>query len=409
MVHRNQRRRTGRRPSLTPAFKHEAAYPGCGGAIRPHADALPGIRVLADYCGRMGARLRVVLDQLTHVVDADQAAAASDLAAALVATAPAGCVVDAIVPSGTEVTVPGISDIRRLSLARRELAGSWQLGIVAGVGGGLIHSPTLMAPLVRHDRVHDHDQTTVTVWDLQAWDAPGCLSKTRVAWERGMLKRAVKHADAVVVPSHAIGARLVEIAKLGNRIRVIPGAAPSGFVVPFDAATRRQALSMPAAYVVLTGSADSLAQGFRAALAAGTDAVVLDAPEGSEPKLAEIAASVGLPESRAHIRGVLSADDRAAVFASASALVATSTIASWPWRVVEAMTLGVPVVAAESGVHHDVIADGGVVVDPESMPDAVVDAVGDSGRRLSVLGADRSRSFSWLGAAERVWGLHADL
>ena len=357
----------------------------------------------------MGARLRVVLDQLTHVVDADQASASSDLAAALVATAPSGCAVDAIVPSGADVTIPGISDVRRLSLARRELAASWQMGIVPGVGGGLIHAATLMAPLVRHDRVHDHDQTTVTLWGLQAWEAPESLSKTSVAWQRGMLKRAVKHADAVVVPSHAIAERLAEIAKLRNRIRVIPGAVPSGYVVPLDAAARRTALSLPAGYVVLTGSAATLELGFRAALAAGKDAVVLDAPDRSEPKLAEIAAAAGLPEARAHIRGVLSADDRAAVFAAASAFIATSTCAAWPWRVVEAMTLGVPVIAVESGVHHDVIAEGGIVVDSADVTDAVVDAVGEGARRLSVLGADRSRSFSWLGAAERVWGLHADL
>ena len=239
--------------------------------------------------------------------------------------------------------IPGLADVRRLSLARRELAASWQLGIVRGVGGGLIHSPTLMAPLVRHDRLHDHDQTTVTLWDLQAWEEPDSLSKTAAAWQRAMLKRAVKHADAVVVPSHAVGARLAEIAKLSGRIRVIPGAAPCGLVVPFDATARRASLSLPAGYLVLTGSADSLEHGFRAAIAAGKEAVVLDAPEGSEPRLAEAAAAAGLSESKAHIRGSLSVEDRAAVLAGASALVATSPRAAWPWRAVEAMTLGVPV------------------------------------------------------------------
>ena len=48
----------------------------------------------------MGARLRVVLDQLVSVVDADHADAAVGLAAGLVATAPSGCAVDAIVPAG---------------------------------------------------------------------------------------------------------------------------------------------------------------------------------------------------------------------------------------------------------------------------------------------------------------------
>ncbi len=357
----------------------------------------------------MGARLRVVLDQLVHVVDQDQASAALDLAAGLVATAPSGCAVEAIVTAGAAVGVHGLADVRALGLPRRELAASWQLGIAPGVGGGLIHSATLMAPLVRHDRVHDNDQTTVTLWDLRAWEAADTLPKSAVSWQRAMLRRAVKHADAVVVPTHAIATRLSDIAKLGERIRVIPGAAPEGFVVPLDAAARRSALALPDRYVVLTGSPATLEDGFRAAIAAGADAVVLDAPEGSEPRLAELAASAGLPESRAHVRGMLSADDRAAVFAAAAAIVATDPGAAWPWRVVEAMTLGVPVVAVEGGTHRDVIADGGQIVAAADLADATADAVGAGARRWSVLGADRSRAFSWMSSAERVWGLHADL
>ena len=64
----------------------------------------------------------------------------------------------------------------------------------------MIHSPSLFAPLVRHDRVHDNDQTVVTVWDLRPWEAADELPRATVAWHRAMLKRAVKFADAVVVP-----------------------------------------------------------------------------------------------------------------------------------------------------------------------------------------------------------------
>lgn len=357
----------------------------------------------------MGARLRVVLDQLVHVVDADLASASVDLAAGLVATAPSGCAVDAIVPAGAEVTVPGVGDVRTLGLGRRELAASWQLGLAPGVGGGLIHSPTLMAPLVRHDRVHDNDQTTVTLWDLRAWDAPELLSKGAVAWQRGMLRRAVKHADAVVVPSHAVAERLSELVRLGGRVRVIAGAAPRDFVAPADAAARREALALPKEYVVLTGSGATLGEGFRGALAAGLDAVVLDAPEGAEPRLVEAASASGLPERRAHVRGALSAPDRAAVLNGASAFAATDPVEGWPWRVVEAMTLGVPVVAVESGSHRDVIADGGLLAPAAGLADAIGEAAGVAAARLRIVAADRSRAFSWASSAERVWGLHADL
>lgn len=357
----------------------------------------------------MGAQLRIVLDQITQVVDPDQAAAALDLTIGLIATAPSGCTVEAIVPAGGSTDLAGLSKTRALPLARRELAGSWQLGIVPGVGRGLIHAPTLMAPLVKHDRLHDDDQVAVTVWDLHAWEAPELLSKGAVAWQRGMLRRAARHADVVVVPAHAMAERISSFAKLGDRVRVIAGAVSEAFAVPADASQRRLALSLPERYVVLTGPAESLEQGFRAAAVADIDAVVLDAADGSEPRLVEMASAVGLPERRAHVRGRLGPEDRAALLDGAAAFIATSTLSAWPWRAMEAMSLSVPIVAADSGVHRDVIAEGGALVSPDELSDAVTDAVGVSGARLRVLAGDRSRAFSWASSAERVWALHADL
>lgn len=344
-----------------------------------------------------------------HVVDPDQAAASRDLAAGLVQTAPPNCNVDAIVPAGAQVELPGVGDVRVLAVGRRELAASWQMGIAPGVGGGLIHAPTLLAPLVRHDRVHDNDQTTVTLWDLRAWEAPSELSRTTVAWQRGMVRRAARHADAVVVPSHAVAERLSELAKLGDRLRVIAGAPPRGFRVPLDAERRRGDLSLPESYVVLAGPEQTLSAGFRGAVAAGVDAVVIGAEEGTEPRLAEIAAAAGLPERRAHIRGVLDDADRAAVLSGSRAFVATDPISAWPWRAVEAMSVGAAVVAVDSGAHRDVIADGGLLVTAGEIADAVADAAGEAGERLRVLAADRARAFSWESSAERVWALHADL
>ena len=357
----------------------------------------------------MGAQLRVVLDQIAQVVDADQAAAAIDLTVGLIATAPSGCTVEAIVPAGGTAHLAGLAGTRVLPLARRELVASWQLGIVPGVGGGLIHAPTLMAPLVKHDRLHNDDQVAATVWDLRAWEAPELLPKGAVAWQRGMLRRAARHADVVVVPAHAMAERIRSFAKLGDRVRVIAGAAPDGFASPADVTERSAALMPPERYVVLTGSAKSLEHGFRAAAAADVDAVVLDAAEGAEPQLAEIASAVGLPERRARIRGRLDAERRAALLAGATAFVATSDLSVWPWRAMEAMSLSVPLLAVDSGVHRDVIAEGGALVDAAELPDALMDAVSAGTKRLGVLAGDRARAFSWASSAERVWSLHADL
>jgi glycosyltransferase involved in cell wall biosynthesis len=116
-----------------------------------------------------------------------------------------------------------------------------------------------------------------------------------------------------------------------------------------------------------------------------------------------------MAEGRAHIRNVLDDASRAATLAGAQAVVATSPALRWPWRLIEAMELRVPIVAVESGVHRDVIADGGAVVASDELLDALVDALGSGRERLRVLGSDRARAFSWASSAERVWALHAEL
>ncbi|MDQ4215371.1 glycosyltransferase [Microbacterium sp. ASV81] len=356
------------------------------------------------------AVLRVVLDQANDIVDPDQADAARSLVAGLVATAPERCTVEAIVPAGADDDAAASADaVHRLALGRRELGAAWQLGVVAGVGGGMIHAPSLFAPLAKHDRVHDHDQTVATVWDLRAWTAPEQLSRASVLWQRGMLKRAAKHADAVVVPTHAMAEQLAELGRFGDRIRVIPGAAPDGFAIPHDGPERRAALGAPARYLVATGTAGTLDGVFAAAAAVDADAFVLDAPDGSAPAIAAVAVAAGVEAPRVHVLGRLDAQDRSALLGGAIALAAADPAPAWPWRVLEALAIGVPVIAADGGVHRDVLADGGLLVPSDGFVAAVQRAAGEGARTLSVLASDRSRAYSWNGSAERVWALHADL
>lgn len=369
----------------------------------------------------MTATLRVMLDQLVSPTDPDLATASRELTRGLIEGTPSGCDVEGIAPAGPAdrpVEIDGLAGVRRTTLPRRELAAALQLGVATGIGGGMIHSPTLLAPLVRHDRVHENDQTVITLWDLGPWDDAGQWPRSVVAWHRAMLKRAVKHADAVVVPTHAMARQLAGIAKLGERIRVIAGAAPSGLRVPVDEVGRRRAMDLPEGFVLLAGRAaagDALALGFTAIARAGLDlpVVVIGAGEAEEPAIADQAAAAGIPERSLHVRGVLERADLAAVLGGALAFVAPAQRSALPWRVLDALALGVPVIAAASPVHAEVIVDGGVLVDPTA--DALAEALGSalastaSVERLGVLAADRGRAFSWRESADRVWQLHADL
>lgn len=369
----------------------------------------------------MTATLRVMLDQLVAPTEPDLAIATRELTRGLIAGLPAGCEVEGIAPAGPAdrpVEIDGLAGVRRTALARRELAAALQLGVATGIGAGMIHSPTLFAPLVRHDRVHANDQTVVTIWDLGPWDAPGEWPKSVVSWHRAMLKRALKHADAVVVPTHSLARQLGGIVKLGERIRVIAGAAPAGFTVPVDEVGRRRAMDLPEGFVLLAGRAaptDALALGFAAVARAGLDlpVVVIGAGEGEEPAIADIAAGAGVPERNLHVRGALEQADRAAVFGGAVTFVAPSQRSAFPWRVLEALAVGVPVLAASAPVHDEVIVDGGILAEGsvEALAAALTEALGStaSAERLGVLAADRGRAFSWRESADRVWQLHAEL
>ena len=281
----------------------------------------------------------------------------------------------------------------------------------------MIHSPTLMAPLVRHDRTHDQDQTVVTLWSLEAWLAPARLSRGTVAWHRAMLARAVRHADAVVVPTHAMAAQLAEIAPLGGRIRVIAGAPTAGFGVPGDAAQRVRRAGISAPYIVALASGvvgGGVAPTLAVAAELDLDVVVIGVEDSAAAGVVDSARLSGHTEDRVHALVADKSPDRAALLAGAVAVVAPSVVPVYPWRLLESLAVGAPVVAASTDQNAELLVDAASLVEAEDA-DALDDALrrivqdGAASERLRVLSADRSRAFSWSDSANRVWQLHAEL
>ncbi|CDJ98897.1 Glycosyl transferase group 1 [Microbacterium sp. C448] len=364
-----------------------------------------------------------MLDQLVSPTDPDLAAASSSLCSALIAAAPSGCDVGGMLPAArpsddsASAPVDGLAEVWRAPVAGRELAHAWRWGVPLGSAQGMIHSPTLLAPLVRHDRVHDHDQTVVTLWSLEAWAAPARLARGAAAWQKAMLGRAVRHADAVVVPTHAMAAQLAEIAPLGARIRVIAGAPEAGFAVPVDAPNRVLRAGVGSPYIIALGSAadsDELAAVFARAALLGVEVVVLGAGADDSALIVDRAQASGLTERRVHTIARPDASDRAALFAGALAVVALSTAPAYPWRLLEALAAGAPIIAAATAQHEELLADAAHFADPgdSDAAGALLSAVvedEDVARRLRVLSQDRSRAFAWTDSAQRVWQLHAEL
>ena len=79
--------------------------------------------------------------------------------------------------------------------------------------------------------------------------------------------------------------------------------------------------------------------------------------------------------------------------------------------VLEAMTLGVPVVASRRGSLPEVLADAGQLVeadDAQGLADAIEHVVHDPtfAAACAANGVERSRQFSWTHAAEQTYALY---
>ena len=373
--------------------------------------------------------LRVIVDEVTAVPNGGMARYAEELTRQLIATAPRGSNVAGIVSASPEPDyahlaerLPGLVELYKSPLARRELAAAWAHGFTRLPGAGMVHATSLLAPMHRHEPVSGrNDQTVVTVHDAIAWTDPELLSSRQVSWNRAMTKRAERFADAVVAPTHAVAQVLAENFAFGDRLRVI-GGAPSSRLHPMrDDAARRERLGLRGDYLLTVAGLDP-----RKGLDVLIDAlsrlpdialVVVGAAQGDAEGIAERARDRGVDAARIVVLDQLDDDDLAAVLQGATAFLQASRAEGFGLALVEAMAFGLPVIHSDAPALVEVATDAGVVIardDPDEADGyaaAIRDVLDDAELRgrLSLAARDRARAFSWRDSAEKVWQLHADL
>ncbi|THG30845.1 glycosyltransferase [Naasia lichenicola] len=375
--------------------------------------------------------LRVIVDD-----DADRpahrpASYARDLIRELIATAPRGADVEGLVPSTdaediaeVDAALPGLVRVSALPLARRELVRAWQSSRATSSMDGMIHAPGLLAPLRKHDRrLTVGTQTVVTIHDAMPWLLPR-FGGDHASWLRQMAKRAIKHADAIVVPTHAVAAELAGLLPFGERLRVIGTAARSALRLPGDVDAVAESLGLPSEYLLTSASMDPL-DGLVPLLSA------LASPEAPQMPLVLVGirapqagayeqalAQAGLPAQRAIRLIEPSMSELAVAISRAVAVVIPDHYAATGQRAIEALALGVPVIHSDSAALMEVVDGAGVVVErepsagyPERLAGAMATTLADTAgmERLRVMSIDRARAFSWRDTAEKVWSLHADL
>lgn len=361
--------------------------------------------------------LRVIVDDILLPAGSPRARYAEDLTRALVQTTPRGSAVAGVVAASPEDdyarlrdVLPGLRQLHKSALARRELTAAWQHGFTVLPGTGMVHAPSLFAPLRRHDRdASPGDQTVVTIHDAIAWTHPELLPSRTVSWTKAMAKRAQRYADAVVVSSHAVAADLDEHLQLGDRMRVIGAAPATTLVAPDDAAERRAARGLPERYVVAVVEADPL-NGFAdlAATTIGGATVVLLAAPGDAAAIDDSDLVTVIDDS--------TSVERAAILAGASAFVHPGITAGPPGALLDALALGLPIIASDVPAIAELTAGSAVLVERTTsyvtdLTDAIRGVLDDpaTAECLSIAAHDRAKAFTWHDAAEKIWQLHADL
>lgn len=378
----------------------------------------------------MTTTLRVIVDD---VLEGDRGAAryAEELTRALIETAPHDCEVSGVLTSRSDAErdivaarLPGLASLHSTSLARRELQLAWQHGITRLPGKGMVHAPGLLAPLSRHDRAKDPGhQIAVTVQDATPLTRPELVPARKASWVRGMVKRAHRYADAVVVPTHAVGEGLSDFLDFGDRIRVIEAAVSSKLLLPVDSRDRAQRFALPGRYVLAVGG-NGRQLGLEPlirSLASGADAhlllVVVGPVDADEVDVASLAAEWNVGDRVTYL-GPVSDPDLAVLLRQATVVVHAAVSDGMALPVLEAMSLGTPVVHSDAPAVVELAADAGLMVEREDAggyPDRLAAAISSVAsdhslaERLRYAGLDRAAAFTWRDSAQKVWQLHADL
>jgi glycosyltransferase involved in cell wall biosynthesis len=248
----------------------------------------------------------------------------------------------------------------------------------------------------------------ITIHDLNFLTHP---ERTRAEIRRDypVLARAHAHrADAILVPSAYTAGEVERILGVPpERMAVCPPGAPDwtaraaapkdGYVLFFSTLEPRK-------------NVGALLDAYEHLLAAGASVPPLvlagRATSGAQPWL-ERMARPPLAGSVRHL-GYVDATDRRALYEGARVLVQPSFDEGFGLPVLEAMTLGVPVIAANRGSLPEVLGGAGLLVDPDRPADiaaAMARVLTDEGvaADCTAKGIARARAFRWNETAHRVY------
>lgn len=282
----------------------------------------------------------------------------------------------------------------------------------------VVHGTNFVVPPTRHAGA------VVSVHDLTPLHHPELCNQATLAYP-GLIRKALRRGAWVHTDSAFVAAEVIEAFGADPaRVRVVaPGVAPP---TETDRATSGAlaAAFLPAGvrrYILAVGTAEprkdlpGLVRAFDDVAGRHPDlALVLAGPQGWGEQALQAATVRARAASRVVRTGWLEPAALDALLREAAVLAFPSLYEGFGFPPLEAMAVGVPVVATRAGSLPEVLGDGASMIDVgdhDGLVEALDDVLTDTELRgrLIKAGADRAALFSWDRCGEGLARLYRDV
>lgn len=318
--------------------------------------------------------------------------------------------------TGVLVPGPGLGERRGLRLFWEN---SWLPYQIRHLGLDLVHHLGGTIPPLASSR------SVLTVYDLQPLTHPERFRPAKRAWLRQALPRSARHAHKVLTLSEHVRQHVVRhLGTPADQVLVVPpGVRGARHRDPQAAADARRRYDLSGSRELLLYPAISyphknhevVVRAMAAVAAKRPDAVlVLTGRDGpGDDDIAALAGRLGIGDAVRRL-GRLPRRELDALFDAADALVFPSTHEGFGLPLLEAMTRGCPILAADASAIPEIVGANGVLIDPHD-PDAwaaaMIDVLADPDRHAhlaaaSTAGLDR---FRWEDTTAAILGVYAEL
>jgi glycosyltransferase involved in cell wall biosynthesis len=276
----------------------------------------------------------------------------------------------------------------------------------------VVHGPNFVVPPARRA------SELVTIHDLTALRFPELCTADVLQWP-DLLRRAIDRGAWVHAVSQSTADEVLEAFDLpAERVVVVPNGVD--LVEEAPAGTGRE-LAGRDRYVLSVGTLEprkdlpALVRAFDSLAATDPDlGLVLAGADGWGADEVHAAIAAATHGDRIRHTGYVSGTDRAGLLREAAVLAYPSRYEGFGLPPLEAMQVGVPVVATAVGAIPEVLGDAADLVplgDEDALAEALLRALGDPAHRAELVrrGHERAARYSWDACAEGLVALYRQI